>query len=323
MHEAVFFSDHGGPNVLTYGKIKSREPNQDEVLISQTAIGVNDIDVVYRSGAIPLSGATKIIGFEGCGIVESFGSDVTNFRQGDRVIYATAPIGAYCRKRCLNSRYIIKLPNEMDDVVAAATFFKALTAHYLLFRAFLIREGVTILVHNVANPLNQILVRWASLNKDARVIGTIASDQHKQLALSVGCSHVLNYKSENWDKELIDYTSGVGVKAVYDSVGRETFNKSLRVLTKLGIIISYGQSSGKIGAIDFESVLKNSIFLTSPSLFDYKSNRMELILSASEVFALFNQKNVKVPSIQQYKMSEVQKAHTELEAGSDKCIVLV
>ncbi|MDZ5761708.1 Quinone oxidoreductase 1 [Candidatus Cyrtobacter comes] len=323
MYEAVFFSNSGDSSVLFLEKTEDIKPKEDEVLLRQVAIGVNDIDILYRSGAFILSKGKNPIGFEAAGIIEEVGNNVSGFNIGDKVVYATGPLGAYCSKRCISSRYIIKLPKEIDEITAASVFFKALSAHYLLFRAFLIREGFTILVHDVANPLNQILVQWACINKDVRVIGTVANDEHRQMALSIGCSHVMNYNSENWDKELIDYTSGTGVKAVYDLVGRITFAKSIKVLSRLGLLISYGRGTGSIGKIDFEQIFRKSIFITSPSIFDYKNNRMELILSASEVFALLGHDKVKIPAIEQYQLADVQKAHQSIEAGNSNSIVLV
>ncbi len=322
MYESVFFAAPGDPSVLFIEKAEDIRPKGDEVLLRQVAIGVNDIDVLYRRGGVFSQGKTPI-GFEAAGIIEEVGENISGFDIGDRVVYATGPLGAYSSKRCISSRYIIKLPKEVDEVTAASVFFKALSAHYLLFRAFLIREGLTILVHDVVNPLNQILVQWACINKDVRVIGTVANDEHRQMALGIGCSHVMNYNSENWDKELIEHTSGIGVKAVYDSVGKKTFEKSISVLTQLGLLVSYGYSTGSIGKIDFEQVFKRSIFVTSPSLFEYKNNRMELILSASEVFTLLGNDKIKMPTVEKYQLSDVQNAHRSVEAGSTNSIVLV
>jgi NADPH:quinone reductase len=310
--QAIILNKIGDPSVLKIKEVEEPKPQKDEILIRHTAIGVNFFDVSFRRGQYKLLEMPAILGSEACGVIEALGAGVTEFKVGERVAYATGPLGAYCEKRAVHKRYVLAVPQNIGDTIVAGSLFKGLMAHTLLFRVFLAKRAKKILVHSATGGVGQFLCQWArSLNIE--VIGTVGSDAKINRAQANGCNHVINYKSKNFVEELAKITEGGGVGAVYDGVGKDTLIKSMECLWPTGICISYGETSGSTGPFDANLLVANSLFFTRPSLALYKSNRIELALGAAEVFNLLG-KGVLRPHIATYPFQDVAKAHAALES---------
>lgn len=316
----IVFDNYGGPEVLKVVNASVPEIKDDEVLIRHTAIGVNHIDIQLRRGEI--KGAPMTCGTEACGIIEKVGANVGGYTVGDRVVYVTGPIGAYATKRAINANYIIKSPDDISDEALAASMLKGMTAHYLVHRAFIISKGMGILIHDAASELGRYLTAWAA-SLGAFIIGTVGNDNDKQSVLESGCHHVFNYKEEDWVSGVMKCTEGFALNAVYDSIGQDTFSKSLDCLRMCGIMISYGYSSGLVTTVDLEKLRNKSLFLTCPTLEDYKSNRKELLLSAEEVFSVIREGVIKVNIGARYPLTSAVEAHRALEAGQSGSVVLI
>ncbi len=322
MPKAVFFQQYGGPDVLQVKDVPVSEPQNGEVLIRHKTIGVNFLDVQMRQGLYK-SGLPCIPGFEACGVIEKLGPQTEGFKVGERVAYATLPVpGAYQEMRCIDVQYLIKVPERIDDQTAAAVLLKGLTAHYLLRRVFIVRSGHAIVIHAAAGGVGRMMSRWANA-QGALVIGTVGSDDKKQIADEAGCHLVVNHTDKEWPQQVRDFTQGIGVNAVYDSIGKDTFRQSLECLMTAGIMVSFGQSSGPIPPFDMALLRAKSLFLTAPKLFDYKTNRMELLLSADKVFDAVLQKVI-IPFVYKtYPLIEAAAAHEALESrGTTGSLVL-
>ena len=310
--QAIILNKIGDPSVLKVKEVEDPKPQKNEILIRHTAIGINFFDVSFRRGQYKLLEMPATLGSEACGVVEALGSGVTEFKVGERVAYATGPLGAYCEKRAVNKHHVLAVPQNIGDTMVAGSLFKGLMAHTLLFRVFLAKRAKKILVHSAAGGVGQFLCQWArSLNIE--VIGTVGSDAKIARAQANGCNHVINYKTKNFVEELAKITQGGGVGAVYDGVGKDTLIKSMECLWPTGICISYGETSGSAGLFDANHLVANSLFFTRPSLALYKANRIELALGAAEVFNLLG-KGILRPHITTYPFQDVAKAHAALES---------
>lgn len=310
---SVVFDNYGGPEVLKVIEGRTPDITPDEVLIRHTAIGVNRIDVQCRTGAYKATSLPAVCGVEACGVIEKVGDNVATYNVGDRVVYATGPIGAYCTKRAINPKYIIRAPDDIPDDILAASLLKGMTAHYLVHRTFIVSKGMGVLIHDASSTMGQYLSSWASY-LGALIIGTVPTDASKQIALDAGCHHVFNYKTEDWVAGIMKCTEGLALNAVYDSIGRETMNKSLECLRMCGIMISFDQPGSSLGSIEFSKLQEKSLFLTCPTLTDYKYNRKELLLSAEEVFAMIREESLKVSITGKYKLEEAAAAHQAVES---------
>lgn len=309
--QAFILNKTGDYNILKVTKVEDPKPKKNEVVVRHTAIGVNFFDICFRRGQYKLSQIPATLGFEACGIIESIGSGVTDFKVGDRVAYGTGPLGAYAEKRAINQKYLVVAPKDLSDIQIAGSLTKGLMAHTLLHRVYVASRVKRILVHAAAGGVGQFLCQWAKyLGID--IIGTVGDDKKIAAAQSNGCSHVINYKTHNFVEELAKITDHGGVGLVYDGVGKDTLEKSLECLWPMGICISYGEASGNIEKLDLNHLLVNSLYITRPMLALYKSSRAELVLSAREVFAAIK-KGVLRPQITPYKFSEAAKAHQDLE----------
>jgi NADPH2:quinone reductase len=311
MTHAIRIHRHGGPEVLRYEPVEVYAPEANELLIQQTAIGVNFIDTYQRTGMYPLD-LPAIPGVEACGYIIDTGNDCGNFEEGMRVAYGTAPFGAYTQARTLDHLYAIAVPDSISDEQAVGCLTKGMTAHYLLYRLFNARKGHSILVHSAAGATGQIICQWAKY-KDVQVFGTVGSEEKKRVARAVGCDHVFHYRDEDWVSAIRDLTDGFGVNIVYDSIGDETYQRSVDIVGYFGILVLLGQSSGKAATINQADLAKKSIFVTRPSLFHYKMNRMELILSAAEVFEMIKQGHLRIPVQASFSLEEAAKAHQFLQ----------
>jgi NADPH2:quinone reductase len=277
------------------------------------AIGLNFIDVYQRSGLykLPLPSG---LGIEAAGTVTALGPDVTGFGLGDRIAYAGGPPGAYSQERLLPAAKAVKLPAAVSEEAAAALMLKGMTAYYLLHLTFPVRPGHTLLMHAAAGGVGSVLVPWAK-HLGATVIGTAGSAEKARLAREAGCDHVILYREQDFAAEVKALTGGAGVDVVYDSVGKDTFAGSLDSLKRRGMMVSFGNASGKVAP--FEPVLladKGSLFLTRPTLAHYTATRDELESAANALFEVIA-RGVVQPQIQQrYALGDVARAHTDLEA---------
>lgn len=321
MHSIVF-NNYGPSDVLQIIEEKEPDLTGSKVLVKHTAIGVNRIDIRYRQGEYKLPSLPSKCGIEACGIIEKIGPEVNGYEVGDKVVYTTGPLGSYSTKRVIDAKYLIKAPVDISDEVLAASFSKAMTAHYLVHRAFIVTMGLGVLVHNAESVIGQYISSWAS-SLGALVIGTVASDKNKQLALDCGCHQVFNYKTEDWVAGVMKHTEGFALNAVYESIGIETFEKSLQCLRMCGILISYDSTSGPVKSVSLRALTNKSLFLTCPTLKDYKSNRKELLLSAEEVFARIRDESLPAKVSAKFKLEEASKAHQALEQDDTGSIILV
>ncbi len=311
MSQAIRMHRAGEPEVLTVREVEDRAPGEGEVAIRQTVIGINFIDIYHRKGIYPLD-LPATLGIEACGYIEEVGPGVKGLRVGDRVAYATGPVGSYCERRVISQHYVVNVPDEVPDELVAATLAKGLTAHYLLCRTFVTMPGNIILVHAAAGGVGRILSQWAR-SRGCTVIGTVGSEEKMAIASDYGCDHVINYNSENFVERVRDITDGMGVNVAYDSVGKDTFLGSIKCLRPFGMMVSFGQSSGTIPPIDISLLSESSLFLTRPSLSAYKAHRMELILSAAEVFEMLRLGKIKNPISNRYALKDAAIAHRNLE----------
>jgi NADPH2:quinone reductase len=295
-------------------KFADPKPKSNEVVIKHSAIGVNFFDVAFRKGQYKLSKMPAILGHEGVGIIESVGSAVTEYKVGERVAYATGSIGSYAEKKAVNQNNLVVPPANLGDDEIAGSLFKGLMVHALLHRVYIAKRAKRILVHSAAGGVGHLLCQWAKY-LGLEVIGTVGSDAKINFALENGCSNVINYKKSNFVEEVARITNHEGVGLVYDSVGKDTLDKSLECLWPMGMCVTFGESSGNTDKLDLNHLVTNSLYITRPTMSLYKANRIELVLSAAEVFAALSQKII-TPKITSYNFQDAEKAHQKLESRS-------
>ena len=309
--QAIILHKTGDAGHLKIEKVEDPKPKKDEVIVRNTAIGVNFFDVAFRRGQYKLDQMPAILGMEACGVIEALGSEVRDFKVGERVAYATGGIGAYAEKKAVNQKLLVIPPQNLTDEVIAGSLFKGLTAHALLHRVYIAKRSKKILVHAAAGGVGHILCQWAKY-LGLEVFGTVGSDEKITAAKSWGCDHVINYKKQNLVEEVAKITDNGGVGLVYDSVGKDTLIKSLECLWPMGMCVTFGESSGVVEKFDLNYLTANSLYITRPTTALYKANQMELVLSADEVFAALTKGIVK-PKITTYAFKDVVKAHRDLE----------
>jgi len=310
--QAIIIEKTGDSSVLKIAKVEDPKIKKNEVLVRNKAIGVNFMDVAFRRGQYALAQMPAILGMEACGVVEAVGSEVVDYKVGDRVAYATGGIGAYAEKRAVHQHFLVPVPQSLTDVQVAGILMKGLMAHALLHRVYIATRAKKILIHAVAGGTGHILCQWAKY-LGLEVIGTIGSDNKNAFAKSIGCDHVINYKTSNLVEELAKVTNNEGVGLVYDGVGKDTLEQSLDCLWPMGMCVSYGEASGATDKLDLNRLVTNSLYITRPTLMLYKSNKIELAMSALEVFAAVI-KGVIKPQIKTYAFNDVAKAHQDLES---------
>jgi NADPH2:quinone reductase len=312
MPHAMEVRQPGGPEALTWTEVEVGEPSPGQVRLRQTAVGLNFIDIYHRTGLYPQ--ATPFIpGVEGAGLVEAVGPDVAGLKPGDRVAYA-GPIGAYAEVRLIASDRLVKLPHEISDEQAAAMLLQGMTAHMLLRKVHAVEAGETILVHAAAGGVGLILCQWAAA-LGATVIGTVSTDEKAELARAHGCAQPIVTSRQDFVAEVERITAGDKLPVVYDSVGRDTFMRSLDCLQPRGLIVSFGNASGPVEP--FSPLLlsqKGSLFLTRPTLFNYIASRPELETAAAELFGMVSSGRLKVEIRQRFALKDAVEAHRQLEA---------
>ncbi len=313
MAKAIRFHQPGGPEVLKYEDVEVGAPGAGQARVKNVACGLNYIDTYHRTGLYPLPMPSGI-GLEAAGIVEAVAADVTYLKVGDRVAYAGGPVGAYSEARIIPADRLVKIPAGVTDQQAAGMMLKGLTAQYLLRRTYNVKPSDSILVHAAAGGVGLIMCQWAKA-LGATVIGTVGSDDKATLAKSYGCDHPIVYTREDFVARVKEITSGKGVAVVYDSVGKDTFMKSLDCLSPLGLIAVFGNSSGNAPDIN-PGVLagKGSLFLTRPTLMTYMAKREDLVKSADDLFGVVASGKVKIDVRQTYALKDAAQAHKDLEA---------
>jgi len=310
---AIRIHETGGPEVLSWESVEIGRPGPGEVLLRQTAVGLNYIDTYHRTGLYPLPQLPAVLGREAAGVVEEVGEGVTGLAPGDRVAYALHP-GSYTEARLIPADRLIPLPSHVDDRTAAAVMLKGLTAQYLLRRTHAVRAGETILIHAAAGGVGLIACQWAR-HLGATVIGTVGTPEKAELARAHGCDHTIQYDREDFVARVREITGGRGVSVVYDSVGRSTFEGSLDCLAAQGLMVSFGQSSGSVPPLDLGVLAKKgSLFLTRPTLATHIARREEMLSSAEELFDVLGSGAVQVEIGQTFPLQEAARAHRELEA---------
>lgn len=311
--KAIQIHTTGGPEVLHWESVEIGDPGPGQVRLRHTAIGLNFIDIYHRSGLYPLPALPAIPGLEGAGIVEAIGPQVTEIAVGDRVAYAGLPPGAYSQARLMPAERLVKLPPEIPTHQAAAMMLQGMTARYLLHGCYAVKAGDTILIQAAAGGVGLIVCQWAK-HLGATVIGTVGSAEKAALARTHGCDYPIEYRREDFAALVAEITGGKGVDVVYDSVGRATFSKSLDCLRPMGMMVTFGQSSGPVEPLD-PGVLaaKGSLFLTRPSLMDYTASRQALLEHAHDLFQVVISGAVRVDIRQTYPLSEAARAHRDLE----------
>jgi NADPH2:quinone reductase len=302
----------GGPEVLRQEQIEVGTPGPGEVLLRQTAIGLNYIDTYHRTGLYPLE-LPAVLGREAAGVVEQVGPGVAGFKVGDRAAYALHP-GSYAEARLIPADRLVPLPGAIDERTAAAVMLKGLTAHYLLRRTHRVESGETVLIHAAAGGVGSIACQWAK-HLGATVIGTVGSEQKAELARAHGCDYPVLYDREDLVARVRELTEGRGVPVVYDSVGRATFEKSLDCLAPLGLLVTFGQSSGAVLPLNLGLLAqKGSLFVTRPTLATYIAERSDLLQASAELFDVIDAGAIRVEIRQTYPLADAARAHTDLEA---------
>lgn len=309
--KAFLLNKPGSTSNFKLENIADPKPQNNEVVIRHKAIGINYFDICFRNGAYKLNQTPAILGLEACGIIETIGADVKDYKVGDRVAYATGPMGAYVEKRAVRQDFLVTPPAHLSDEQVAGSLLKGMMAHALLFRVYTASKAKRILIHSAAGGVGHLLCQWAK-HLGLEVIGTVGSDIKVTIAKSFGCDHVINYKNKDFLSEVDRITEGGGVGIVYDGVGKDTVLKSIDCLWPMGMCVSYGESSGPAPAIDLNNLLLNSLYITRPTLALYKARRAELILSANEVFQNITSGVLK-PNVTSYQFNDIPKAHQDLE----------
>lgn len=313
MPRAIRLHATGGPEVLRLEDLEIAPPAPGEVQLRHTAIGLNYIDVYDRTGLYPMPMPAGL-GREAAGVVTAVGRRVRGFRVGDRVAYVHPQPGSYCEVRNLPADRLVKLPRAIADEQAAVLMLKGLTAHYLLRRTVRVQRGDWLLVHAAAGGVGLILCQWARA-LGARVIGVVGSEEKVAIARRNGCRHVLVMGRDAIAAGVKQLTRGAGVRAVYDSVGKDTFMESLDCLAPLGMMVSYGNASGPPPAISpLELARRGSLFLTRPSLFTYIARRADLDAAARETFRMVAAGKIRITIGQRYALADAAAAHRDLEA---------
>ena len=314
MTKAIRIHQYGGPETLKWEDVEVGEPGDGQVRIRHTAIGLNFIDVYHRTGLYPVPALPTVIGMEGAGVVEAMGPGVSDLEVGQRVGYASGPVGSYAEARLMPAGRVVALPDGIDDRQAAAIMLKGMTAHYLLRRTFRVKAGDTILIHAAAGGVGLLVCQWAK-HLGATVIGTVGTDEKARAAAANGCDHPIVYTRENFTERAREITGGEGVDVVYDSIGKDTFVGSLDCLKPLGMMVTYGNASGPVAAFDCGMLAaKGSLFLTRPTLMTYTAKREDLVSAAKELFDVVLGGQVKITVGQTYPLSETAQAHRDLEA---------
>ena len=311
MTKAIRLHQHGGPEALVWEEAVLAEPAQGEARVRHHAVGLNYIDVYYRTGLYPakLPGG---LGVEGAGVVEAVGPGVTELKAGDRVAYAMGPLGAYSEARVMPADRLVKLPEGLSFEQGAAMMLQGMTVQYLIKRLYRVQKGDYVLFHAAAGGVGLIACQWLNA-LGAITIGTAGTRAKCELALAHGAAHCIDYGGEDIVERVKAITGGEGVPVVYDSVGKDTFDRSLDCLRTFGTMVSFGNSSGAVPPFNL-AALKGSLFITRPSLGPYTARRADLVSTAADLFDAVLSGKVRIEINQRYALKDAAQAHRDLEA---------
>jgi NADPH2:quinone reductase len=313
MSHAIRFHKAGGPEVLEWEEVAVGKPGPGEARVRHTAVGLNYVDTYLRSGLYPAA-LPSGLGNEAAGVVEEVGAGVTDIKAGDRVAYAGGGPGAYAEIRVMAADRLVVLPKGISDQQGAAMMLKGMTTQYLLRQIFKVKKGDVILFHAAAGGVGLIACQWAKA-LGATVIGTVGSDEKAALAKAHGCDHPIVYTREDFVERVKELTRGEKVPVVYDSVGKDTFLKSLDCLRPLGMMVSFGQASGPVGPVDLGIFSqKGSLFFTRPTLNTYGAKRADMLAMAKDLFEVVQSGAVKIEIHQTYPLKDATKAHRDLQS---------
>ena len=311
--KAIQISKNGGPEVLELKDIKLNKPEKDEVTIEHKAIGLNYIDTYHRSGLYPLK-LPSGIGAEGAGVIKEIGSNVREFKVGDKVAYAGMPLGSYSSDRNYPTKNLVKVPDGIDLEIAATLMTKGLTTFYLLHKTYPVKSGETILFHAAAGGVGQIFGQWAK-SLGCKVIGTVGSDEKIEKAKSYGYDHVINYNKENFSEKVLEITKKKGVPVVYDGVGKNTLQGSLDSLSIRGMMVSFGNASGPLSDINVPKLLQpKNLYFVRPSMQHYLGSKEEIDEGAKLLFDKVKSGKIKIQIFKKYNLDDVIQAHKDLES---------
>lgn len=312
MRKAIRFSKFGGPEVLEWVDVDLPAPGKGQARVEHRAVGLNFIDTYYRSGVYPLK-LPSGLGSEAAGVVTAVGQGVTHVAVGDRVAYANPPpVQAYSEECVMDADWLVKLPDEIDDDTGAAMMLKGWTVWYLLRRTYALRPGDWLVLYAAAGGVGSIASQWAS-HIGARVIGIVGTEAKRELALAHGCELAL-LEGDDVVASVKDVTDGAGVPVVYDSVGRDTLYQSLDCLRPLGLLVSFGSSSGTVDALPLNELAKRgSLYVTRPTLWSYVTNRAEVEAASQELFDLVIGGKIRIEVGQRFALEKAAEAHRALE----------
>ena len=312
MVHAIRIHQQGGPEVMKWEPVEVPAPGPGQVRLKQHAVGVNYVDVYQRSGLYKLP-TPFVVGSEGAGEVVAIGSGVTDFKVGDRGAYAGA-MGGYAEERVMPADRLIKLPDSIDYKTGAAMMLQGMTVRYLLRQTYKVGKGTTMLFHAAAGGVGLIACQWAR-HLGATIIGTVSTDDKAKLAKEHGCTHVINYKTEDFVKRTKELTNGQGVDVVYDAIGKDTYPGSLDCLKPLGLWVSFGNASGAITNFDILALsAKGSLYATRPNLGTYTAKREDLVTNANDLLDVVSKGIVKINVNHTYPLKDAVQAHRDLEA---------
>jgi len=311
MAKAIRIEQTGGPEVMKYVDVDVGGPGPGEVQVRHRAIGLNFIDIYFRSGLYPMT-LPSGLGTEGAGEVIAVGAGVTGLRAGDRVAYAGGPAGSYSELRNMPAHVLVKLPDSISYETGAAMMLKGMTVQYLFRRTYKLQKGQTILFHAAAGGVGLIAMQWAKA-LGVTVIGTVGSEEKAALARKHGCDHVILYRSENVVERVREITGGKMVPVVYDSVGKDTFQASIDSLQPFGLMVSFGNASGPVPPMPL-TALKGSLYITRPSLMAHTASRSNLEEIATDLMRMVSSGKVKIEVDQQYSLAQAAQAHIDLAA---------
>ena len=313
MTRVIRIEKTGGPEVLKLETISLEKPLPEEVTIEHKAIGINFIDTYHRSGLYPID-LPSGIGAEGAGIIKEVGSKVEGFSVGDKVAYAGAPLGAYSLSRNYPTKNLVKVPDEISCEIAATLMTKGLTAYYLLYKTYPVSSNETILFHAAAGGVGQIFCQWAR-SLGCKIIGTVGSDDKIKIAKKNGCDYVINYLKENFSEKVLEITKGKGVPVVYDGVGKNTFDNSIKCLKTRGMMISFGNASGALGNIDVrKSIQPKGLYFTRPTMAHYLNTKDEINEGVKLLFEKVKSGQIKIEISKRYSLDNIVEAHKDLES---------
>jgi NADPH2:quinone reductase len=313
--KAIRIDRQGGPEELKVVEVEVGDPGLGEIRIRHKAVGLNFIDTYQRSGLYPFK-MPLLLGMEAAGVVDAVGEGVTHLKAGDRAAYASQPPGAYCELRVMPAKNVCRLPDAISFETGAAMMLKGLTAQYLLKKTLPaegLQAGDFILFHAAAGGVGLIACQWAKA-LGLQLIGTAGTDAKCQLALAHGAAHAINYSTENFAARVKEITGGRGVKVVYDSVGKDTFEGSLECLRPFGLLAVFGNGSGAVPPFNLGLLARGSFYVSRPTLFTHMGTREATQAMADDLFAVVESGAVRIPIDQRYALADVQQAHRDLEA---------